>query len=223
MDAEARLDAETTFIYALYDPRGGGARYVGKADDPSRRLKQHLKETAAAARRGAHTHRTAWLQSLADAGVEPELRVIDRVPTELWVVAEQAWIRDFRLLGCDLVNGTDGGDGSSGGVHSDETRERMSQASLGRPKTPEHRRNISAGRTGIRVSEAGRQKIRDRMAGRAPSRRMVEAAAAATRGVPRSAEVRRRISEGHQRRAAALAANSHPSTSTAVPSATQAQ
>lgn len=46
-----------------------------------------------------------------------------------------------------LRNLTDGGDGGSGARPSQQTREKMSRASLGKPKSPKHRAAIKRGRS----------------------------------------------------------------------------
>ena len=59
-----------------------------------------------------------------------------------------------------LINFTDGGEGSSGVVCSKETREKMSLASLGKPKSEEMRKKLSETNTGHSVSSETREKIR---------------------------------------------------------------
>ena len=62
-----------------------------------------------------------------------------------------------------LWNFTDGGEGGSGAVRSEETRERMSLSMRGKRRSPEARKNISNARKGISRphTEQSRQKIRE--------------------------------------------------------------
>lgn len=99
----------TTFIYILIDPRTGAYRYVGKADNPKRRLQRHLQPNQLRNR----THKAAWLQGLLSAGYCPVMSILEEVPTSAWAEAEKRWIRYFLDCGDALTNGTAGGDGGS--------------------------------------------------------------------------------------------------------------
>lgn len=57
--------------------------------------------------------------------------------------AEMFYIAYFRMIGADLTNMTDGGDGTVGRKLSEKTKNVLSLQKLGVPKTEEHRRNIS--------------------------------------------------------------------------------
>jgi NUMOD3 motif len=57
-----------------------------------------------------------------------------------------------------LYNLTDGGDGVSGVVVSEETRRKMGDASRGKPKSSEHRRKIGIAQIGKVISEETRRK-----------------------------------------------------------------
>src|SRR5258708_6389227 len=107
----------TTFIYGLRDPHTGEIRYVGKANDPQRRLTYHLCDSQLAPK----THRNHWLRSLKSLGLKPSLVILETLaPCDDWKAAEQRWIASFLRDGVKLTNGTAGGDG----LHnpSDEVR-----------------------------------------------------------------------------------------------------
>jgi hypothetical protein len=59
-----------------------------------------------------------------------------------------------------LRNKSDGGDGSSGAVRSEETREKLRQANLGKKKPKEVGEKISKALTGRKLSEEMRAKLR---------------------------------------------------------------
>lgn len=150
------LMMSNVFIYALKDPDTGQIRYVGASINPTKRFKQHLqsKET---------NHRAKWIKSLRMANLMPVLGHVDEVPEDYWQAVEAAYIQFYRNLGCDLVNGTDGGEGVSlpgekhprfgktgkkhpmfGKNHSFETRARM----MGKKRSSETREKMSAARRG---------------------------------------------------------------------------
>jgi hypothetical protein len=58
-----------------------------------------------------------------------------------------------------LHNRTDGGDGVSGAIRSDETRKRMSEARKGKPHSEEHVKNLSRANKGKTRSEETRKRI----------------------------------------------------------------
>ena len=92
-------------IYALCDPESGDVRYIGKTNNPNRRLGQHCRPTYSNG--GTIPRRRRWLDSLKKRGLDPEMVVIEWVDD--WDSAERYWVSLFRELGFDLVNGTDGG------------------------------------------------------------------------------------------------------------------
>jgi hypothetical protein len=134
-----------TFIYALVDPRAPEQiRYVGKANDTTARMKAHVY----LAKCKATNPRLCWIQALLNAGIIPEVQVLEAVITEKWQSREQFWIAYFRASGHRLTNTTDGGDGGA------------SCRGLKRaPFSPEHRAKISAWHKGKKHSLETRQKM----------------------------------------------------------------
>lgn len=132
--------ASTTFIYALVDPRTSGIRYIGKADDPERRLRQHVDQS----KRGKY-HRACWIRTLLSSGLLPVIQIVDEVLQTEWQSVEAAYIEYFINDGCDLVNGTPGGEGfGSGERHpmfgkpvSQETKAKLRALFIGKPRPPE--------------------------------------------------------------------------------------
>lgn len=62
---------------------------------------------------------------------------------------EKLLISCFKDLGIKLANLTEGGEGISGAILSDETKSKMSIAKLGKKKTIEHCENIRKARLGL--------------------------------------------------------------------------
>lgn len=65
-------------------------------------------------------------------------------------------------IGYNLAEGGTGGNTREGRKHRVDSLEKMRMAQLGRPKTPEHRKNISIAKTGIPVPAVAESNIRRR-------------------------------------------------------------
>lgn len=98
----------TTNIYVLKDPRNNQIRYVGKANDPEYRYKNHINKC-----RDKNTHKRNWINELRKEKLKPILEIIDTVPVEKWKEYEKFYIKKYMEEGYDLVNYTDGGDGAT--------------------------------------------------------------------------------------------------------------
>ena len=128
--------ATTTFIYALVDPRTRHVRYVGKADDPEKRLREHFKL------KGKNSWLNNWLSQLISLNLEPSLRIIMEVPRNDWQQWEKHWITAFRWAGEKITNITDGGTGGAWnkGVPTPEhVKEKISKIAKQTHRTPEYR------------------------------------------------------------------------------------
>lgn len=126
---------ETVFIYALCEPGTRTVRYIGKADNPKKRLREHLCKVNDRA-----NHRECWLFSLLSKGLKPEMIILREVPKTDWKMAEERYIRLARGCGMDLTNGTDGGDGCV--ENSPDTLKKMRECKLG-SKNPMYGKNGS--------------------------------------------------------------------------------
>jgi len=87
-------------IYGLKDKRTGKLRYIGKANDPERRMKTHMRD---AQRRDTPVCR--WLRKHG----EPEM-VILVANCDDWKADERRLIAEHRQKGDRLLNVADGGD-----------------------------------------------------------------------------------------------------------------
>lgn len=129
----------TTFIYGLQDPRTGEIRYIGKADDLKRRMRCHRYEAGR-----LKTHRCNWLFSLQKEKLRPILVILDIVPKLNWQFFERAYIKVYRECGVNLVNGTDGGEGTEGVIHTPENRKKFSLNRAGKPLSTSTKEKIGA-------------------------------------------------------------------------------
>jgi hypothetical protein len=144
----------TMFIYALNDPTTGQTRYIGVTKDPQQRLYDHLSRA-----RKHKSHKDCWIRKLLILHRSPILEVLDEIPSMEWKFWEREYIRLYRIIGFDLTNLTDGGDGGDiwcGRKHSLETRAKMSADHRGKVFSTEHRIKLSQ----RRVSSEWREKIR---------------------------------------------------------------
>lgn len=108
-------------------------RYVGKTSKALEdRLAGHLKDKC-------KCHRTNWIKSLSE---KPIICLVETVDESEWQEREKFWIKHFRdSLGCDLVNGNDGGVG--GHNPTKETREKIGRKTRERMKCQSARDLIS--------------------------------------------------------------------------------
>jgi len=142
--------SKSVFIYGLIDPRNNQLRYIGKSIDPPKRLKDHIKESKGSRR---NNHNYNWIRQLLAEGLRPVLEILEEIPEDDWREREMDWISAARIVGLELTNRTDGGEGVSsytnrGRTISDEHRENLSKALKGRVFTEEQKRNMSKNRRG---------------------------------------------------------------------------
>lgn len=155
--------SDTTFIYALIDPRTKEIRYIGKADNPTYRCMKHVYESLS-----AKTLKANWVKSLLKEGKRPVVRIIDEVLRSEWQAAEASYIEFYRSEGCILVNGTPGGEGVGSGEDNHmfgkpmpvEIRTRLSVARKGKKLSAEHRLKMSIAVKGRRLSKETLEKLR---------------------------------------------------------------
>jgi len=149
-------------IYALTEPGETDVlvvariRYIGKAKNPDRRLREHLTS----ARRGSRRYCYNWIRQLVAAGFVPNLEVLCTVNAVDASKVEKETIARLHMLGAPLTNLTDGGEGTLGWEPSPETRANMSAAAMGNKNclgnknalghrhSEEAKRKTSVGRTG---------------------------------------------------------------------------
>lgn len=202
------------YIYALTDPDSGDIRYIGKADNVIDRLKSHLNDCSS-------TRKARWIRSLVGRGKRPELLILEEVGNEQWQDAESKWIAHYRLVGADLCNHTDGGEGLRN--PSAETRAKLSELRrsewldpVGKAKwlsilrSPGRRQKISDSLSGKKKSMEHVAKLPQNQPGRKLSPEHAERSRELLRehgyrhplGVPMTEEVKRKIGES-------LRGNSH--------------
>ena len=140
-------------IYVLCDPITNNIRYVGKAVNLYIRIRKHFNQS----RLIKPNHKNNWIKSLLSNNQKPTVLIIEECLDEDSLNrAEIKWIKYYKELGCDLTNGTEGGDG---GRMSPESIAKMSNSKKGKLLSEKHKAAISKGNTGRIVSDETRGKI----------------------------------------------------------------
>lgn len=131
-------------IYALVCPIAETIRYIGKTNDPEKRLAQHISQTKAG--RKQHQRCSNWIKNLRGLGLRPSMRILYRVAeNEDWRVIERRLIAEHREAGYPLTNLAAGGEGWQDMPPEvvDRMRESLSRYLMG-PEGVEHRRKMRA-------------------------------------------------------------------------------
>jgi hypothetical protein len=115
----------TFYVYALKCPDTGDVRYIGKTCDPERRFRWHMYQKT-------KDHKGFWIQKLRRNKKKPVIQVLASGLTfdqannlEIFLIAL------LRLMGTNLVNSTNGGEGCSGFKQSEETKQRLREINRG--------------------------------------------------------------------------------------------
>lgn len=97
---------KTTYIYGLHEKSNDKIRYVGKSDNPKRRLKEHIQSSKL-----KKTHKDSWINSVLKKNSEITLVVLETVKQNNWKEKEVFWIERFEKN--NLTNHDKGGSGGS--------------------------------------------------------------------------------------------------------------
>lgn len=92
-----------TFIYGLKDPVTKNIRYVGKSNNPNKRIYEHHQIK----RLKTNTHKNNWIKSLIKQNLKAELVILETCYEENWSEREKFWIRNIE----NLTNTLEGGKG----------------------------------------------------------------------------------------------------------------
>jgi hypothetical protein len=94
------------FVYGLVDPRTNVVRYVGKSDDPRRRLAEHCDPNAYC----GNLRKRRWIAELRESGLIPSIRVLQICDSiAACDAAERQEIEDFHRRGEADTNMAAGG------------------------------------------------------------------------------------------------------------------
>ena len=104
-----------------------------------------------------HKRNIWWKRVAAKAGGVIVEYVEKSLCNESALELEIELIKFYKDCGHVLCNLTDGGEGSPGYVHSEETRLKMSALKLGKPSSEAWKRSASKNRKGVKLSEEHRE------------------------------------------------------------------
>lgn len=145
---------QRTFIYALKDPRDDSVRYVGKSDDPKRRLKEHINESRS--RATCNYYKVQWIRGILRNSLKPVLIILEEVACSNWQEREAHWMAQFDTL----TNLAEAGQGGNLGV---EVCRRISETLTGRKRpglwNTASRAKLSNTLKGRRLSAEHKEKI----------------------------------------------------------------
>lgn len=137
-------------------------RYVGITNDLRRRLSHHISES-----RRYSTRKARWVALVLREGGIVIARINIAGVTQIAAKAREVdLIAKLRGDGSDLVNLTDGGDGTVGRRHSADARAKMAAAKRGTKASDETRRKMSEARRGKpsgRLGEKMPQSVKERI------------------------------------------------------------
>lgn len=108
---------------------------------------------------------------------------------------EVGLIKRLRAMGTSLVNMTNGGDGFSGYVLSEEAKEKKRLALIGRPRSEETKQKLRLANLGKKHTEESRRKMSEAQRKKTVSAEVREKISKAHKGKKLSLETRRKISE----------------------------
>lgn len=101
-----------TYIYCLICPLDGKMKYVGKANQPSRRAKDHMFDI-----RGMTPEKIEWVGQMRKHKKKPILEILDEVEEETWQFWEGWWMEYFKGMGIKLINSNRAGNGLTYATH----------------------------------------------------------------------------------------------------------
>lgn len=88
-----------TFIYALFCPIDGQLKYIGKSNQPKRRLKDHMLDV-----KDMPVAKLLWVDEMKKRKLKPIMEILDEVSMYEWQYWESWWIEYFKSLGINLIN-----------------------------------------------------------------------------------------------------------------------
>ena len=106
-----KFKSRITYIYALMD--GEKIKYIGKSDDPYKRLVYHTKYG-----KKIRNYKQNWVNKMIRENKVISLKILEVVPYETWEEREVYWISKYGLK--NLVNLSIGGKGRKYPVKKDK-------------------------------------------------------------------------------------------------------
>lgn len=147
------------YVYQLKDPRQSHPFYIGKGKGD--RMYEHLSKDSLQ----SSTRKNNKIKNIINAGLDVEIQLLFDGLTEIEALRREVWaIKMWGRLDLEegpLTNHTDGGEGISGFRFSEESKEKIRSANVGKVHTEESRKLMSESRKGLIKTEEHRKKIGD--------------------------------------------------------------
>lgn len=122
--------ASQFLIYGLTDPRTGEIRYVGQSSTGFARPSSHGSESKL--RSAERTYKTRWIRQLKKLGLSYDIVILEEVPGVSDLDdRERFWISRLKHVGNQLTNSTEGGHGTRGFKHREESKLKSSLSQSG--------------------------------------------------------------------------------------------
>lgn len=166
------------YIYYLKCPQKKVPRYVGQTVTPKYRLKKHLSRNI----EGKNDHFSNWLRLMRKNNLDKEIEMIiieenESLDIFSWLDKREIfWIKQFREMGFDLLNYSNGGQGCKGYKHTPEALKKISIAAKRKigPRSLSFRSAVSnslkgnQNRKGKKFTPEQIQKISNSLKGKVP-------------------------------------------------------
>ena len=108
-------------VYGLITDLDENIRYVGQTTKGVvKRLRVHLSTA-----KRSNNKKANWLKKRIKQGVDIKIVLLDE--DAVWDTTETYWIKKLKDGGCNLTNATEGGDGTPGYKHTEETIRHLSK------------------------------------------------------------------------------------------------
>lgn len=171
------------FVYGLVDPRDGQIRYVGKSSNGVARPRDHTRPARVANETG---DKNVWVKELLALSIFPEIVNLETCTPDNLVAAENWNIIYYRSLGFNLTNSVKMGcHGPTGYHHTQDAKDRIGAATLGRKHSEEAKKKISMTHSGKKLSKEHLDRIIEANTGRVVSQTTRDKLSKAHKGRPK--------------------------------------
>jgi hypothetical protein len=133
------------YIYTLEHPLTNEIRYIGISKNPKKRLWQHLYHKNLK----TNNRKNNWIKFLLKNNLIPKLNILDTIEVKKYKDAfwlERYWIEQFKIWEFNLVNGTNGGEGTWGTKMSKKHKEAIIKANKERKVSDSSKKKMSQSR-----------------------------------------------------------------------------
>ena len=183
------VDNRKIKIYALKHPITLEIRYIGKTNQSlCKRLGNHIYN----AKYTKHNkHLSNWILSILKIDMKPIICLIEECSYSIWQEKEKYWISYYS----NLINITEGGDGSLGFLHTPETIKKLRNINLGRKHSQEFKDNMSKRLKGKSLSQEHINKISNSTKGKYVSEETKQKLSKSHIGIKQSEESKQKRSD----------------------------